>query len=185
MQKSNAVQRVYYAFRCRQVVRAVGLTAALFAAAWLAFAASTVQAASEGEEAPAEEFTKDPTWTQPTAKAVRADVLKWLDAATVDGKKLDAAKRDAVVKSLWPESPAAPAGEILERVVKTIAEVDPRSKPLLDLCSKPHEIKPLPSFPLLTDEKTPALVRNNLRLWYGRWLGKKSCTTKCWSSFRA
>ncbi|HEX3999582.1 MAG TPA: hypothetical protein VHX65_13600 [Pirellulales bacterium] len=135
---------------------------------WLAILAGSALAADS-----ADEFTKDPTWTQPTAKAVRADVLKWLDDAKIDGKKIDAAKRDSIVKSLWPESPAPAAGEMLERVVKTIAEVEPRSKPLLELCSKPHEIKKLPDFPLLTDDKTPAIVRNNLRLWYGRWLAQE------------
>jgi hypothetical protein len=149
----------------------------LAAVAWLAFGAASVRAAEED----AEEFTKEPTWSAPTAKMVRADVLKWLDQSKPDGNtdagKIEAAKRDAIVKTLWPESPneasAPSASELLDRVVKTIAQVEPRSKDLLDLCSKPHEIKKLPDFPLLTDEKTPAFVRNNLRLWYGRWLGQE------------
>jgi len=157
--------------RCRRAIRAAAVSAATVAVAWLALGAIAARAADD-----AEEFTKDPTWTAPTAKAVRAEVLKWLDQSKADGK-IDAAKRDALLKSLWPESPAdapAPAaGELLDRVVKTVAEVDPRSKELLDLCSKPHEIKKLPDFPLLTDEKTPVIERNNLRLWYGRWLGQE------------
>jgi hypothetical protein len=159
------MQRVPFgAWRWRPIsVVAVG--AAVLAAAWLAFGVAAVQAADE-----AEEFTKEPTWSAPAAKAVRADVLKWLDDS-----KIDAAKRDTIVKTLWPESPAeAPAaGEVLDRLVKTIAQVEPRSKALLDLCAKSHEVKKLPDFPLLTDDKTPAIVRNNLRLWYGRWLGQE------------
>ena len=44
---------------------------------------------------------------------------------------------------------------------------------MLESCAKPHETTKLPQFPLLTDEKTPAIVRNNLRLWYDRWLGQE------------
>ena len=149
-------------------MRAAAILAALVAVAWLSVGAVAARAEDDSDE-----FTKDPTWSAPTAKAVRADVVKWLDQSKTDGK-IDAAKRDAIVKTLWPESSTGPAAnELLERVVKSIAQVEPRSKDLLELCSKPHEIKTQPSFPILTDEKTPALVRNNLRLWYGRGLDQE------------
>lgn len=150
--------------RCRWAFRAAAVSFATLAVAWLAFGAAAVRAADD-----AEEFTKDPTWSAPTEKAVRADVLKWLDDS-----KVGTGTRGSVINMLWPESSAnVIPGGLLERVVNTIAIVEPRSKALLDLCSKPHEIKKLPEFPLLTDEKTPAIVRNNLRLWYGRWLGQE------------
>lgn len=155
--------------RCRRPIRtasfiSLAISAALVAVAWLACGVSSVRAADD-----ADEFTKDPTWSAPTEKAVRAEVLKWLD-----DRKVDAGTRGSVVNMLWPESPAnVIPGGLLLRVVNTIAIVEPRSKALLELCSKPHEIKKLPAFPLLTDEKTPPLVRNNLRLWYGRWLAQE------------
>ena len=170
----------------RRRIRAIGVSAVL-AGAWVLFGAPAVHAEGD-DDAPAgagtEEFAKDPTWSQPSAKAVRDDVLKWLADAKIDGKPIEAAKRDSILKSLWPESPApattavsgvalAAGPDLLEQVVKTIAAVEPRSKDLLDLCSKPHEIKKLPDFPLLADEKTPAIVRNNLRLWYGRWAAQE------------
>ncbi len=142
------------------------LLAVFLAAGWLAIATSSLHAADDDAQ-----FTKQPTWAAPTAKAVRADVLKWLDGTKFDGAKIDQAKRAAIEKSLWPESAAGQSpSDLLDQLVKTISQVEPRSKELLDLCSKPHELKPLPAFPWLTDAKTPAIVRNNLRLWYARWL---------------
>lgn len=100
------------------------------------------------------------------------------DSATANARtntaKIDRAKRDAIVKSVWPdESANISADEMLDRVVKVIAQVEPGANALVQLCSKPHEIKTLPAFPILTDEKTAPLVRNNLRLWYGRWLAQE------------
>ncbi len=64
-------------------------------------------------------------------------------------------------------------GELLERVVKTIALVDAPTRDLLAICAKPRAVGPPPKFPWLTEEKTPPLVRNNLRLWFGRWLAQE------------
>jgi hypothetical protein len=164
MQRIHSGRHDRFGFRCWGPIRAVAVLAAFVAGVWLAFSGAGARAADDGEE-----FAKDPTWSIPTAKAVSADVLKWLDQS-----KVDAAERDKVVKELWPESPTEPAaGEILERVVKTIAEVEPQARELSDLCAKPHESTKLPQFPFLSDEKTPPFVRNNLRLWYGRWLAQE------------
>lgn len=142
----------------------LALLAIFVATCWLAIGTHSLHAADDDAD-----FTKQPTWAPPTTKAVRAEVLKWLDAS-----KIDAPKRESIEKTLWPESAAAQApSDLLDQVVKTIAQVEPRSKELLDICSKPHELKPLPAFPWLADSKTPAIVRNNLRLWYGRWLAEE------------
>jgi len=138
-------------------------------------------ALARGAEGADDEASAPPSWSFPSPTVVRGEVFHWLESRNVEP-----AKRDEIAKTIWPE-PAAPAAasnppapaaqitpdELLDRVVRTIAAVDPPAKELLDLCAKPHQPGPLPKFPWLTDDKTPPLVRNNLRLWYGRWLAQQ------------
>ena len=72
-----------------------------------------------------------------------------------------------------PHKQRPPTAQLLERVVTTFALIDANAKQLVDLCSKPHALTPTPTFAWLTDEKTPAIVRNNLRLWLGKWLAQE------------
>jgi hypothetical protein len=164
MQRTHSVGGLFGVRSWRPIRVAAFVAASLVTAAWLICGVAGARAADD-----ADEFTKDPTWSPPSAKTVRADVLKWLDDS-----KVEPAKRDKIVKDLWPESPAEPASsELLERAVKTIAEVEPTARDLTNLCAKPHETTKLPKFALLTDDKASPLVRNNLRLWYGRWLAQE------------
>jgi hypothetical protein len=112
-----------------------------------------------------DEFVKTATWTVPLASAVRADMFKWLDASKLD----DSVRKQA--DGLWPNGEDDPPDrDLLPRVVKTIALVDPQTRGLVDLSAKPKSPGPLPTFAFLTDDEKPAFERNNLRLWYGRWL---------------
>jgi hypothetical protein len=51
-----------------------------------------------------------------------------------------------------------------------LAGAEPAAKELVELCSRPRRGLNLPDFPWLDDATTPAFERNNLRLFYGRWL---------------
>ena len=135
----------------------------------LPVAVSAWQAAPAlAEDAANEEFAKQPTWSIPAAASVRTDAFKWLD-----DRKVDPAVRKQA-EALWPADAAEPAASVLlDRVVKTIALGDAQAHELIDLCSKPKAVGPLPKFPWLADEKLPAFERNNLRLLYGRWLAQE------------
>jgi hypothetical protein len=61
----------------------------------------------------------------------------------------------------------------LDRLVVTMALVDPRAKALVELCGRPREARALAAQDWLTADDTPAWVRNNLRLFYGRWLSQQ------------
>ena len=125
-------------------------------------------AAARGADAADDEFAKQPTWSVPTAADIRGDVFKWLDDRKIDA---DARKQ---AEALWPTDGAKPTGaDLLERVVKTIALGGPQARELIDLCAKPKAIGPLPKFDWLADDKLPAIERNNLRLWYARWLAQQ------------
>ncbi len=149
------------------------LTIGLLACGFAAATPAIVRAADGADD----DLAPPPTWSLPAAATVRGDVLKWLDS-----RKVESAKRDEIVHAIWPEPaatspPAKPAdvapSELLDRVVHTIAAVDPQAKQLLDLCAKPHQPGPLPDNSWLADDKLPAVERNNLRLWYGRWLAQQ------------
>src|SRR5262245_1318529 len=54
-----------------------------------------------------------------------------------------------------------------------MALIDGPNKELVDLCAKPHGTARTPEFAWLAEEKTPAFVRNNLRLLLGKWLAQE------------
>ena len=52
--------------------------------------------------------------------------------------------------------------------------VDDQAKELATaLRSCEHGTVKTPEFTWLTDEKTPAFIRNNMRLWFGKWLAEE------------
>ncbi len=119
-------------------------------------------------------FGKAPSWKSLTVAEVRSQVVAWLD----ESKPADAVRRQ--VLALWPESETTAdaskqptSAQLLERVVTTLSLVDPQTKQLADLCTKPHDAFKTPQFAWLADSKTPAFVRNNLRLCLGRWLAQQ------------
>ncbi len=121
-----------------------------------------------------DQFGKAPSWKSPTAGEVRSQLVAWLDEA----KPADAVRRQ--VLSLWPESETAAdaskqpsSAQLLERVVTSLSLVDPQSKQLADLCTKPHDAFKTPQFAWLADSKTPTFVQNNMRLCFGKWLAQE------------
>jgi len=114
-----------------------------------------------------EELEIRASWSQPTAAEVEAQIDHWLFAKGVD--ELTKAKVDTI----WSQDDAGAFGtDLLDKLVTTISLADEPTKDLIDLCRKSHPPIQLPSFDFLLDEKTPPLVRDNLRLHYGRWLAQ-------------
>lgn len=108
------------------------------------------------------------TWNWPTAAAVRPEVVKWLDAQSPDP---DLRKK---VEALWPaEGDTVTGQELLSRLADTFSQVDADVHKLVQLCSQPKQKLSLPDFTWLLDEKTRPLVRNNMRLYYARWLAQE------------
>ena len=114
-----------------------------------------------------EEFAKAATWQVPAASDVKVQLTAWLD----ERKASDEVKAQAA--AMWPaEEPAVPAGEILDRVVATFALVDPQAKQVVETCLKPRDGVLPPKFDGLSDEKVAPFVRQNLKLYAGRWLAQ-------------
>ena len=77
----------------------------------------------------------------------------------------------AEAETLWNPAEVEPTGdELLGRYAHTVALADKRVARLLARCLNPRGTILLPAEAWLFEEDTPAAVRNNLRLYYGRWL---------------
>lgn len=105
------------------------------------------------------------SWQSPKIEEVRKQVFDWLNA-----RKPDEQVRKKV-ESLWPQKEESLAGrEMLARVVESFALVDDNARSLAAVCAGPAPSLVPPKMPWLADEANGALVNNNLRLWFGRWL---------------
>ena len=114
-----------------------------------------------------EERQKRATWQPPTVAEVKAAVEQWLS-----GQKLDDATK-AQVAALWAEGqlPAVSA-DVLDRLAETVALADASVRDFVAMCCGSQPPLALTAFSALQDTARPPLVRNNLRLLYGRWLAQ-------------
>jgi hypothetical protein len=78
----------------------------------------------------------------------------------------------AEIAQLWT-APAAASTDGLELLAKSMALADDRVVPLRAATQSLDSAAPLPDVAWLAVEETPAFERNNLRLWYGRWLAQR------------
>jgi len=108
-------------------------------------------------------------WQPPKAQEVKAQALAWLEA-----KNVDAATR-AKADALWSALPRqASEDDLLVRVARTIALIDPNAAKLLALCSQPRSQLLVPSQSWLGDRSVSPLFAANLRLLYAQWLVHES-----------
>jgi hypothetical protein len=139
----------------------VALTGVLLAAALLATVLPVTAARAD------DELEKRATWSPPTAEQVKAQLDQWLAEQKVD--ELTKFK----IEALWPQdgAPAAP-DQLLDQVAATVALVDADVRELVVHCRHERSSPVPPKFAVLADEKQAPVVRNNLRLLYGRWLAQ-------------
>ncbi len=139
--------------------------------AWKRIAAGAALVALLGVFAPrpsaADDLQVRASWNPPTAAEVKERVEVWLADETV---KPDVR---AQLDLLWTEEslPQKPE-QLLDHVAATMALVRPETRPLVDLTHQAQVPAPLPKFDFLVDEGLSPFVRNNLRLFYGRWLAQ-------------
>lgn len=109
-------------------------------------------------------FEKRPDIKAPEAEQIQASIDAWLEERQAD----EEAK--AAVQALWRPGSAETAVERLELAAGSFAAADPRARTLVELCNQPRRRGPLAPQAWLRSDETPAFERNNLRLYYGRWL---------------
>lgn len=139
------------------MLRPVPLAAVVAAA--LAAAAG---AQSTGVERPARqdpELAREPSWSRPDAKAARARV----ERALADLPAGPPDERAAALDEAWSEVVAG-NGDLLDAVLETIAAREPRAAAVSAAAAGRTE----PALAWLDETATPELVRDAVRLWWGR-----------------
>ena len=107
------------------------------------------------------------SWSPPATPEVRAAVIALLEERSAD------AETRARVEQLWADPPEdADLVSLLGRLAATCALLEPAAGELVEFCDNASEVVALPEFAILRDPQQPVLVRNNLRLLYGRWLAQ-------------
>jgi hypothetical protein len=115
----------------------------------------------------ADELEKRATWTIPTTAEVKARLDDYLSTKQLD----ETAKLK--IDALWPdEAQPVAGGELLDRLAASLAVVEPRAAEVVAACRQGSPALVAPKFAALTDESLSPLVRDNLRLLVGRWLGQ-------------
>ena len=138
------------------------------ACAWL-LAAALAATALAGAEIKPNEFAQKATWKLPKADAVHADALAWLATREIDEKTR------GQLETLWASAAENDnEAHLLDVLCATFAAADPQASEQVAAGSQPRRGVALPNAVWLADEKTPAIERHNLRLFYGRWLVQES-----------
>jgi hypothetical protein len=116
----------------------------------------------------ADPLVASPDWEPASLAAVRADVDKFLAA-----KPVDTATRQRA-QALWADDAAVatPAAR-LDRLADTFALVRGDARQLVAWCEHPNNRLAVDHFAFLSDPKAPPLLRNNMRLAYGRRLAQQ------------
>jgi hypothetical protein len=132
-------------------------------------ALSWLCAISVGTAQPARgEIDFDPTWRPPTYDDVRTAVLEAVDETDPTDEQR------AEVQALWPndETAGGASSQWLDRVAASFALVDPRAEALVEVCRADYRGPLVPDASWLDDDKLSAFQRDNLRVFYARWLGQ-------------
>jgi len=103
-----------------------------------------------------------PSWKPAEWTGVRAEVLQWLGQQ----QAAESARKEVLRK--WPEAEPGENADLLTLLVETFALVDEDIRTLVDSLAAAHP-GPFPDAACLRAESRPPLVRNNCRLYVGRW----------------
>ncbi len=112
------------------------------------------------------QVTFQASWAPRSYEEVREEVLAWVDDAQLSEDVGNQAR------SLWPAANlrAGDGAALLERVAETFALANPAAGELFEACNTEFAGPIPPDADWLADESIPKLLRNNLRLYYARWL---------------
>jgi hypothetical protein len=110
-------------------------------------------------------FGKNAKYRAATLAEAKATVGRWLEKTSVAE---DLRKK---VTELWnAEMPDTSGPRLLAKLGESFSLVDDKAKVIVEVTTKSHDRKDLPSLSWLTDDKLDPLFRDNLRLLIGRWL---------------
>jgi hypothetical protein len=119
------------------------------------------------DDRPLDVFDKQPALRATPLAEVQSQALAWLDGQTAD----PALRQQAV--AVWATADEDIAPDPLDRLAATFALVDPRAAALVAFCSGQRPGVELPPTAWLAEDGLAPLVRDNLRLYVGRWLARE------------
>lgn len=105
------------------------------------------------------------SWDIPEPRAVREQVLAYLAKQAAADTAGDIA---AKAETIWPTGDEPRGAAMLDRVASLVALVEPKAADITNYAQGAGPIMPWPHAAWLADEKSPTLVRNNLRLLVAR-----------------
>lgn len=127
-------------------------------------------------------FGPSATWKPLVLTEAKAKFDEYLKGKSVS------AEQQTAIDAIWTAPTAEPAGtaekvdveetlpigvDLVDRVARSLAVIDPQAKELVAHCAGPFRVGPQTEFPWLLDNDTPEFARNNCRLYYGRWLAQQ------------
>jgi hypothetical protein len=114
-------------------------------------------------------WTWSADWHRPRTEDVRTQAFVWLAASGADAASRAKAER------LWSDLPSqASEDDLLAKLARTFALVDPNAANLVSLCSQPRGQLIVPAQAWLIQGTASPLFSANLRLLYARWLVHES-----------
>ena len=114
------------------------------------------------------ELTFEPSWELPDYAKVRSQMINWIEQQNNE----EALEEEAY--SLWPsvDLRGAEGPELLDRVVEIFGICDARAGALVKACNANLKFPVPPDGNWLSDPALAPLERNNLQLYYARWLAQ-------------
>ncbi len=114
------------------------------------------------------EMTFEPSWQLPEYEDVRARVVEWIEHEDMQKEQNEKAY------SLWPlaDLRKAEGTSLLERVIETFGLDDTRARVLMDECNAMASYPVPPDAYWINDPNMSPFKRNNLKLYYARWLAQ-------------
>ena len=144
-------------------MRFLPVTALIFVAAAVGGWACGAWSAPRAPAEPAAEFAREPSWSLPQPRDVRARVEKSLDGRP----PAEAAARQRLDET-WA-AVAAGRGDILDAVIESIAAREPRAAAMV--ASMTRNVTPDASW--LDEPQVDTFLRDAVRLWWGRELVRR------------
>ncbi len=126
---------------------------------------SALWPAQAAEEAlPGAGLAGQPTFRATPPDIVRDQAIAWLQARQAPSEILDQAA------ALWSPQAMLDGRDTLNRLAATLALGDERMAAMVRTCQRPRPLGPLAPQEWLKHDELDPFARNNLRLYYGRWL---------------
>ena len=111
-----------------------------------------------------------PSWQIPSYENVRTEMLSWIEINIAEEESR------LVAEKLWPATNSLSQEDnasLLSLVIETFAAADPRALALWDACHLEHHSPIPPQADWLEDAALSGFQKNNLKLFYARWLSQK------------